>query len=94
MDDGVYQDALTAAAEHGMSVSAWITRRTRLETMRRALTRHQRWCADEGLTGPDYEQQSAHVAADVGQQCWIASARYPEPGCRPARPVASVQRLP
>lgn len=68
MDDGVYQDALTAAAEHGMSVSAWITRCTRLETMRDALTRHQRWCADERLTGPDYEQQRAHVAADAAAE--------------------------
>lgn len=68
MDDGVYQDTLTAAAEHGMSVSAWITRCTRLETMRDALTRHQRWCADEGLTGPDYEQQRAHVAADAAAE--------------------------
>jgi hypothetical protein len=30
IDDGVYQDALAAAAEHGVSVSAWITRCTRL----------------------------------------------------------------
>jgi hypothetical protein len=65
MEDGVYQDALAAAAEHGMSVSAWISRCTRLETTRDALTRHQRWCAAEGLTGPSYEQQRAHLAAEL-----------------------------
>lgn len=68
IDDGVYQDALAAAAEHGMSVSAWIARCTRLETMRDALTRHQQWCAAEGLTGPDYEQQRAHSAADAAAE--------------------------
>jgi hypothetical protein len=52
IDDGVYQDALAAAAEHEVSVSAWITRCTRLETMRDALTRHQQWCAAEDLIGP------------------------------------------
>ncbi|MGH3888070.1 MAG: hypothetical protein ACRDSZ_16170 [Pseudonocardiaceae bacterium] len=31
MDDGVYQDAVAAAAEHGVSVSAWISRCTRLD---------------------------------------------------------------
>ena len=64
MDEGVYQDALAAAAEHGMSVSAWISRCTRAETMRDALTRHQQWCAAEGLSGADYEQQRAQLAAD------------------------------
>ncbi len=68
MDDGVYQDALAAAAEHGVSVSAWISRCTRLETMRDALTRHQQWCAAEGLAGPDYEQQRAHLAADAAAE--------------------------
>jgi hypothetical protein len=65
MDDGVYQDALAAAAEHGVSVSAWISRCTRLETMRDALTRHQQWCAAEGLAGSGDEQQRAHLAAEV-----------------------------
>ncbi|MGH3513179.1 MAG: hypothetical protein ACRDRB_12985 [Pseudonocardiaceae bacterium] len=68
MDDGVYQDALAAAAEHGMSVSAWISRCTRAETMRDALTRHQQWCAAEGLTGPDYDQQRARLAADAAAE--------------------------
>ncbi len=68
IDDGVYQDALTTAAEHGMSVSAWITRCTRLETMRDALIRHQQWCADEGLSGADYEQQRGHLAADTNAE--------------------------
>ena len=68
MDDGVYRDALVAAAEHGVSVSAWISRCTRLETMRDALTRHQQWCAGEGLTGPAYEQQRAHLAADAAAE--------------------------
>jgi hypothetical protein len=65
MDDGVYQDATAAAAEHGVSVSAWISRCTRLETMRDALRRHQQWCAAEDLTGAAYEQQRAHLAADA-----------------------------
>lgn len=68
MDDGVYQDALTAAAEHGTSVSAWITRCTRLETMRDALTRHQQWCSDEGLSGADYEQRRGHLVADAAAE--------------------------
>jgi hypothetical protein len=62
MGDGVYQDAVAAAAEHGMSVSAWVSRCTRLETMRDGLTRHQQWCVAEGLTGPAYELQRAHLA--------------------------------
>ncbi|MDQ2883918.1 MAG: hypothetical protein M3Y48_22885 [Actinomycetota bacterium] len=65
MDAGVYQDALAAAAEHGMSVSAWVSRCTRLETMRDALSRHQQWCASEGMTGHSYEQQRAQLAADA-----------------------------
>ncbi len=68
MDDGVYQDAVAAAAEHGVSVSAWISRCTRLETMRDALTRHQQWCAAEDLTGSAYEQQRAHLAADAATE--------------------------
>ncbi|MCA1696645.1 MAG: hypothetical protein LC749_19060 [Actinobacteria bacterium] len=68
MDDGVYQDALAAAAEHQMSVSAWISRCTWAETMRDALTRHQQWCAAEGLSGTDYEQQRAHLAADAAAE--------------------------
>ncbi|MGQ0775879.1 MAG: hypothetical protein ACT4NY_15910 [Pseudonocardiales bacterium] len=68
MDDGVYQDAVVTAAEHGMSVSAWISRCTRLETMRDALTRHQQWCAAEDLTGRAYEQQRAHLAADAAAE--------------------------
>lgn len=68
MDDGVYQDAVSAAAEHGMSVSAWITRCTRAETMRDALTRHQQWCAAEGLTGSAYEQQRAQLAAEAATE--------------------------
>lgn len=68
LDDGVYQDTLAAAAEHGMSVSAWITRCTRLETMREALTRHQQWCAAEGLTGPTVEEERAHLAAEAGAE--------------------------
>ena len=65
IDDGVYRDAIAAAAEHGVSVSAWIARCTRLETMRDALTRHQQWCAAEGLTGAAYEEPRAHVVADA-----------------------------
>lgn len=68
MDDGVYQDAVAAAAEHGVSVSAWISRCTRLETMRDALTRHQQWCAAERLSGPGYEQQHAQLAADAAAE--------------------------
>ena len=68
MNDGVYQDALASAAEHGMSVSGWISRCTRAETMRDALTRHQQWCAAEGLSGSDYEQQRAHLAADAAAE--------------------------
>jgi hypothetical protein len=68
MDDGVYQDALAAAAEHGLSVSAWISRCTRLETMRDALRRHQQWCAAEGLAGPTCEQQRSHLAADAAAE--------------------------
>jgi len=68
MDEGVYHDALAAAAEHQMSVSAWISRCTRAETMRDALTRHQQWCAAEGLSGPDYEQHRAHLAADAAAE--------------------------
>lgn len=68
MDDGVYQDAVAAAAEHGVSVSAWISRCTRLETMRDALTRHQQWCTAENLTGHSYEQQRAHVAAEAAAE--------------------------
>ena len=68
IDDGVYQDALAAAAEHKMSVSAWISRCTRLETMRDALTRHQQWCAAQSLTGPSYEQQQAHLTAEAAAE--------------------------
>lgn len=68
MDDGVYQDAAAAATEHGVSVSAWISRCTRAETMRDALKRHQQWCAAEDLTGPVYEQQRAHVAAEAAAE--------------------------
>ncbi len=68
MDDGVYQDAVAAAAEHGVSVSAWISRCTRLETMRDALTRHQEWCAAEGLSGPAYEEQRAQQATDAAAE--------------------------
>jgi hypothetical protein len=68
IDDGVYQDALAAAAEHGMSVSAWITRCTRLETMRDALTRHQQWCAAEGLTGPASDEQRSHLTAEAAAE--------------------------
>ena len=68
MDEGVYQDALAAAAEHQMSVSAWISRCTRAETMRDALTRHKQWCAAEGLSGPDDEQQRAHLAVDAAAE--------------------------
>jgi hypothetical protein len=68
MDDGVYRDALAAATEHGVSVSAWISHCTRLETMRDALTRHQQWCAAEDLTGPEYEDQRAHLATDAAAE--------------------------
>ena len=51
-----------------MSVSAWISRCTRAETMRDALTRHQQWCATEGLSRPDYEQQRAHLVADAAAE--------------------------
>lgn len=68
MDDGVYQDAAAAATEHDMSMSAWISRCTRLETMRDALTRHQEWCAAEGLSGPAYEEQRAYLAADAAAE--------------------------
>jgi hypothetical protein len=68
LDDGVYQDALAAAAEHQMSVSAWIARCTRLETMRDALTRHQQWCAAEGLAGPAGEEGRARVVAEAAAE--------------------------
>ncbi len=68
MDEGVYQDAVAAAAEHGMSVSAWISRCTRLETMRDALKRHQQWCVAEGVTGPAYDEQRAQLAADAAAE--------------------------
>ena len=83
MDDGVYQDALASAAEHGMSVSGWISRCTRAETMRDALTRHQQWCAAEGLSGSDYEQQRAHLAAD-------AAAELDRPGAARGRDAGDV----
>lgn len=83
MDDGVYQDALASAAEHGMSVSGWISRCTRAETMRDALTRHQQWCAAEGLSGSDYEQQRAHLAAD-------AAAELDRPGAARGRDASDV----
>jgi len=65
------QDALAAAAEHQMSVSAWIARCTRLETMRDALTRHQQWCAAEGLAGPAGpagEEGRARVVAEAAAE--------------------------
>lgn len=65
---GVYQDALAAAGEHHMSVSAWISRCTRVETMRDALTRHQQWCASEDLTGPEHDQQRAQLVADTAAE--------------------------
>lgn len=68
MDEGVYRDAAEVAAEHGMSVSAWISRCTRLETMRDALTRHQKWCTAAGLTGLDYEQQQAQILTDAAAE--------------------------
>jgi hypothetical protein len=75
LDDGVYQDALAAAAEHRMSVSAWIARCTRLETMRDALTRHQQWRAAEGLTGAASEEGRAHVVAEAAELDRLAQAR-------------------
>lgn len=33
-----------------------------------ALTRHQQWCAAEGLTGPSYAQQRAHLAAEAATE--------------------------
>jgi len=36
--------------------------------MRDALTRHQQWCAAEDLTGPAYDQQRAHLAADAAAE--------------------------
>jgi hypothetical protein len=68
MDEGVYQDAATVAAEHEMSVSAWISRCTLQETMRDALTRHQQWGATAGLTGPAHDQQRAQVIADAAAE--------------------------
>jgi hypothetical protein len=68
MDEGVYQDAQAAAAEHGMSVSAWISRCARVETLRDALSRHQQWCAAEGLSGPGYDERRAQVLADAGAE--------------------------
>lgn len=68
MDEGVYRDACDAAAEHGVSVSAWITRCTRTETMRDALARHQGWCASEGLTGAEHEERQAQVIADAAAE--------------------------
>lgn len=68
MDEGVYRDACDAAAEHDMSVSAWITRCTRAETMRDALARHQEWCAAEGLSGPEHEEQQARLVADAAAE--------------------------
>jgi hypothetical protein len=68
MDEGVYRDAADVAAEHGVSVSAWITRCTRLETMRDALTRHQRWCEAAGLAGHAYEQQRAHMLTEAAAE--------------------------
>ncbi|MGH3985452.1 MAG: hypothetical protein ACRDST_22880 [Pseudonocardiaceae bacterium] len=68
MDGGVYQDAAVAALEHGMSVSAWISRCTRIETMRDALARHQQWCAAEGLAGPVYEEQRAQLASEAATE--------------------------
>ncbi len=48
----------------------------RLETMRDALARHQRWCAAEGLAGTEYEQRRAEVAADaVGELDRLSAAR-------------------
>jgi hypothetical protein len=66
MDEGVYRDACDTAAEHGMSVSAWITRCTQLQTMQDAFTRHQAWCAAEGLSGEAHEQAQSQVIADAG----------------------------
>jgi hypothetical protein len=43
-------------------------RRTRLETMRDALTRHPQWCATEDLAGPAYAQQRAQLAADAATE--------------------------
>ncbi len=68
IDEGVYQDALAAAAEHGVSMSAWISRCTRLETMRDALGRHQQWCAAERLAGPAYEEQRAQLASEAAAE--------------------------
>ncbi|MGH3927180.1 MAG: hypothetical protein ACRDTT_30665 [Pseudonocardiaceae bacterium] len=68
IDDGVYQDALAAAAEHGVSVSAWIAHCTRLETMRDALTRHQQWCAAEGLTEPIADEQRSLLTAKAAAE--------------------------
>ena len=44
-------------------VSAWISRCTRIETMRDALARHQQWCAAEGLAGSAYEEQRTQLAS-------------------------------
>jgi hypothetical protein len=68
MDEGVYQDAVAVAAEHEMSVSAWISRCTRLETMRDALGRHAQWCAAAGLTGPAHDQQRAQLIVDAATE--------------------------
>jgi hypothetical protein len=76
IDEGVYQDAAAAALEHGMSVSAWISRCTRIETMRDALARHQQWCAAESLAGPAYEEQRAQLVSEAADELDRLSAEH------------------
>jgi hypothetical protein len=68
IDAGVLADAQAVAAEHGMSVSAWISQCTKRETMRDALRRHRDWCATAGLAGDSYEQYRAQLIADAGAE--------------------------
>jgi hypothetical protein len=68
IDEGTLHDATDAASEHGMSVSAWITRCTERETRRDALARHQQWCAAEGLSGDSYGQHRSQLIADAAAE--------------------------
>ena len=36
--------------------------------MRDALTRHQQWCAAEGLAGPSYDEQRAQLASEAATE--------------------------
>lgn len=68
IDEGVYEDAKETAAEHGMSVSSWISRCTQRETMRTALTRHHQWSQEAGLNDEEHWARQSQIIRDCHEE--------------------------